>query len=69
MSRSSNLFIAQTQGFGFTMYAVMRALGLPLTKEQEEFQSYLERKYSTVVDKEDTYLTVQAEDYGSGGGE
>ena len=46
MSMSSNEFIARTQGPQFTMYAVMKALNLPLTKEQEEFQARLEKKYS-----------------------
>ena len=45
MSRSGNLFIAQTEGTQFTMYAVMRKMGLPLTEEQEKFQAYLESKY------------------------
>ena len=52
MSRSGSVFIAATEGHQFTMYAVMRALGLPLTKEQEEFQAYLERTYPAVVEKE-----------------
>jgi len=46
MSKSGNAFIAATQGSQFTLYAAMKALGIPLTKEQAEFQAYLERKYS-----------------------
>jgi len=52
MSRSGQAFIAATDGSQFTMYSVMRALGLPLTEEQEKFQSYLERRYPPVVNKE-----------------
>ena len=52
MSKSGQAFVAATEGHQFTMYAVMRALGLPLTEEQERFQAYLERVYPAVVDKE-----------------
>jgi len=52
MSRSGNEFIARTEGTQFTLYAVCRALGIPLTKEQEEFQAYLESRYPPVVTKE-----------------
>ena len=45
MSKSGNEFIARTQGTQFTLYAVMKAMGIPLTKSQEEFQEYLEKKY------------------------
>jgi len=53
MSRSGQAFVAATEGHSFTMYAVMKAMGLPLSKEQEEFQAYLERTYPAVVEKED----------------
>ena len=53
MSKSGQAFVAKTEGNKFTMYAVMRAMGLPLTEEQERFQAYLERTYPAVVDKED----------------
>ena len=53
MSRSGQAFIAATEGHQFTMYAVMRAMGLPLTEEQEKFQAYLERTYPAIVNKED----------------
>lgn len=53
MGRSSNAFIAATQGASFTLYAAMRALGIPLSREQEEFQTYLERTYPTAVSKEE----------------
>ena len=52
MSKSGNAFIAATEGHQFTMYAVMKAMGLPLTEEQEKFQAYLERTYPAVVIKE-----------------
>lgn len=45
MSKSGNEFIAATKGPQHTLYAACKALGIPLTKEQEEFQQYLERKY------------------------
>jgi len=45
MSKSGNEFIARTQGTQFTLYAVCKAMGIPLTKRQEEFQKYLERKF------------------------
>lgn len=50
MSRSGQAFVAATEGHRFTMYAVMRATGIPLSKEQEEFQAYLERTYPAVVE-------------------
>ena len=53
MSKSGNAFIAATEGHQFTMYAVMKAMGLPLTEEQEKFQAYLERTYPAVVIKEE----------------
>ncbi len=49
MSKSGNAFIAATQGHSFTMYAACKAMGIPLSKEQEEFQAYLERTYPAVV--------------------
>lgn len=48
MSKSGQLFIAQTQGTEFTLYATMQKLGIPLSKEQQEFQKKLERKYPRV---------------------
>ena len=45
MSRLGNEFIAKTQGTQSTLYAMCRAMGIPLTKEQEEFQRRLEEKY------------------------
>ena len=53
MSRSGNAFVAATQGHLFTMYAAMKAMGIPLSKEQEEFQSYLEKKYPAVVEQKE----------------
>lgn len=51
MSKSGNAYIAATQGTNFTLYAVCKALGIPLTEEQEKFQTYLESKYPPVVDE------------------
>ena len=53
MSKSANQFIAATQGHQFTMYAVMKAMGIPLTEEQEKFQAYLERTYPAVIEKDE----------------
>lgn len=52
MSKSGQAFVAATEGHRFTMYAMMKAMGLPLSKEQEEFQAYLERTYPAVVEKD-----------------
>lgn len=52
MSKSGQTFVAATEGTQFTLYAMCRALGIPLSKEQEEFQAELERKYPPVVPKE-----------------
>ena len=51
MSRSGQLFVAQTWGTGFTLYAVMKVLGIPLSKEQEKFQAYLEAHYPAIVER------------------
>jgi len=53
MSKSGNAFIAATQGHSFTLYAACKAMGIPLTEEQEKFQAYLERTYPAVVVKEE----------------
>ena len=53
MSKSGQLFVAQTEGTAFTLYAVMRTLGIPLSGEQEKFQTYLERTYPPVVEKKE----------------
>ena len=45
MSRSGNWYIAATQGPEHTLYAAMRAMGIPLTESQEKLQRYLEEKY------------------------
>ena len=49
MSKSGNAFIAATKGSSFTLYAMMKAMGIPLSKEQEKCQGYLESKYPPVV--------------------
>ena len=51
MSKSGQTFIAATQGHQFTMYAAMKAAGIPLSKEQEECQAHLEKTYPAVVEK------------------
>lgn len=53
MSKSGQAYIAATQGHQFTMYSMMRMLGIPLSEEQEKFQAYLERTYPAVVKEED----------------
>ena len=53
MSKSGQAFIAATEGSQFTMYVVMKRMGLPLTEEQERFQAYLERTYPAVVIKDE----------------
>ena len=52
MSKSGQAFVAATQGHQFTLYAMMRAMGIPLSEEQEKFQTYLERTYPAVAPKE-----------------
>ena len=51
MSKSGQAFVAKTEGHQFTLYSMMRMMGIPLTKEQEEFQSYLEKTYPAIVGK------------------
>jgi len=53
MSKSGQAFVAATHGHQFTMYAMMRMMGIPLSEEQEKFQAYLERTYPAVVDRKD----------------
>ena len=53
MSRSGQAFVAATEGHQFTMYSMMKKLGIPLSKEQEECQAYLERTYPAVVEKKE----------------
>jgi len=57
MSRSGQAFVAATQGHQFTMYAMMRMMGIPLSEEQEKFQAYLERTYPAVVIKNEEEAT------------
>ena len=49
MSKSGQEFVAKTQGTYYTQYALMKRLGIPLSKEQEDFQKELERRYPPVV--------------------
>ena len=51
MSKSGQAFVAATEGHQFTLYATMRAMGIPLSEEQEKFQAYLERTYPAIVKK------------------
>ena len=53
MSKSGQAFVAATQGYQFTMYVMMRMMGIPLSKEQEEFQAYLERTYPAIVEQKE----------------
>lgn len=53
MSKSGQAFVAKTQGTRFTLYSVCKALGIPLTEEQEKFQRELERRYPPVVESEE----------------
>ena len=57
MSRSGNEFIAATRGTSFTLYATCKAMGISLSKEQEEFQSYLESMYPPVVNNKEKEAT------------
>ena len=54
MGKSGQAFVAATQGHSFTMYAVMRMMGIPLSEEQEKCQAYLERTYPAVVEEEES---------------
>jgi len=51
MSKSGQAFVASTMGSQRTMYAMMRAMGIPLTPEQEKFQAHLEKVYPPIIDK------------------
>jgi len=53
VSKSGQTFVAATEGSSFTLYAIVGALGIPLTEEQEKFQIYLEGTYPRVIDKEE----------------
>ena len=53
MSKSGQAFVAATQGHSFTLYATCKAMGIPLSKEQEKFQAYLERTYPAVVEQKE----------------
>jgi len=51
MSKSGQTFVAATEGTQFTLYAMCKAMGIPLSKEQEEFQAQLEKRFPPVVIK------------------
>jgi len=61
MSKSGQAFVAATEGHSFTMYSMMRAMGIPPSEEQEKFQAYLERTYPAVVEKEEEDATILPE--------
>ena len=63
MSKSGQAFVAATEGHQFTLYAMCRAMGIPLSKEQEKFQAELKKKYPAVVnkDKEETNGSIRQE--------
>ncbi len=45
MGKSGNWYIASVYGADHTLYAAMRAMGIPLTPTQEKCQRELERMY------------------------
>lgn len=45
MGMEKQIGIAQELGSQFTLYAVMRSLGIELSPEQERRQEYLEKNY------------------------
>ena len=45
MSKSGNWYIAFRYGADHTLYAAMRAMGIPLTPGQERCQAALEKMY------------------------
>jgi len=53
MSKSGNAYIAATQGTNHTLYAAMKAMGIKLSKEQEECQKELERRYPPEVGEDE----------------
>lgn len=53
MGKSGQAYVAATEGTQFTMYSMMRMMGIPLSKEQEEFQAYLEAHYPPVVNRDE----------------
>jgi len=52
MSRSGQLFVAREYGTEFTLYSMMRKMGIPLSPEQQKFQDYLEEHYPKNTGKE-----------------
>lgn len=62
MSKSGQTFVAATEGTQFTLYAVCKALGIPLSKEQEDFLAYLESIYPSVVVKDEDESVFEQED-------
>lgn len=61
MSRSGQAYVAKTQGTDFTMYAAMKAMGIPLSPEQEATQAALEKQYPPVAFPEDMLMEQEEE--------
>lgn len=53
MSESGQIFVAKTQGSQFTLYAMMKVMGIPLTERQGKLQKYLERTYPPIIEQEE----------------
>ena len=45
MSKSGQTYVAKKYGTEYTLYSMMRKMGIPLSPEQEEFQRHLEKAY------------------------
>jgi len=53
MSKSGQAYVASQHGSQSTMYAMMRAMGIPLSEEQAKFQKYLESKYPPYIEEDE----------------
>lgn len=49
MSASGQWFVASTEGSSFTLYAMMKKFGIPLSERQERIQKQLEKLYPAVI--------------------
>ena len=68
MGRAKQEWIARTEGPEFTLYAVCRALGIPLGKQQAEFQDYLERRYRPDMGRIETQPCIDESGFSAGAG-
>ena len=59
MSRSNNWYIAAIEGPQFTLYAVCKLLGVPLSESQEKFQQFLEGEYGEKGGKNETPTIIR----------